>query len=178
MIAPGERQKGSGKAGLGFPMSARTKSDRGQTEGAARRRPKLLLLLADLTNEFRLSRSSKPEEPGSRPASWPEFCVYDILPPPGPRPYPTWASGSLTCGPACRSTRTPQEAEGNWFTLPSTASRGVRDSWIPESLQAPSFPHSLRPEIGEQWQKPPQGNHSARQTRTVHGPQQGNCYLT
>lgn len=88
MIAPGERQKGSGKAGLGFPMSARTKSDRGQTEGAARRRPKLLLLLADLTNEFRLSRSSKPEEPGSRPASWPEFCVYDTLPPPGPPPLP------------------------------------------------------------------------------------------
>lgn len=44
--------------------------------------------------------------------------------------------------------------------------------WIPELLQAPSSPHSLRPEIGEQWQKPPQGNHSARQTRTIHGPRQ------
>ncbi|KAL2307807.1 LOW QUALITY PROTEIN: hypothetical protein Nmel_000789, partial [Mimus melanotis] len=36
---------------------------------------------------FRLSRSYKPEEPGSRPASSPEFCVYDT--PSSSRPSPS-----------------------------------------------------------------------------------------
>lgn len=162
---------GPGRARL--PLVRPHQADRGHTEGAAHRRPKPLLL-ADLTNEFRLSRSSKPEEPGSRPASSPEFCVYDTLPPPGPRPYPAWATGSLTCGPACRRTRTPQEGEGNYFTPRSTVSRGVRGPWIPESLQAPSFPHSLRPEIQNSGKSRPR----ATTVPAAHGLRQGNCYLT
>lgn len=102
------RSRGSGGAGLGpgrarLPRSARTQQGR-----AARRCPELLLLLAGLTNQFRLSRSSKPEGPGPRPAPRARVVCATPFPPSGPRPYPARAPGSLTCGPACRTTGMPQ----------------------------------------------------------------------
>lgn len=113
-IEPGGRARG----GPGLPLPARVTSDSGHKDRGRAPPPHAAAVVASLSVHLPDEgapaeppcppRFSKPEEPGSHSASPPRPGLYAYdTPAPRPSPSSSRAPGSLTCGPACRSTGTP-----------------------------------------------------------------------